>query len=67
MKIRDTADALVGAVVGSLERPQRLVLGRFVGADLRVVGFTGELKAGQQEELAAGLVVADDPGRGGGL
>jgi ATP-dependent DNA ligase len=58
VKIRDTADALVGAVIGSLKRPQRLVLGRFIGGDLRIVGFTGDLRPAHQEEVAAVIVEA---------
>ena len=58
VKIRDTADALVGAVVGPLEHPRRLVLGRFVDGDLRIVGFTGDLRPAQQDEVAAVLVRA---------
>lgn len=57
-KIRDTADALVGAVVGSIEQPQRLVLGRYVDGELRVVGFTGDLRVAHQEEVARLLVAA---------
>jgi ATP-dependent DNA ligase len=47
VKIRDTADALVGAVVGRLARPIRLVLGRLVEDELRIVGSTHELRPAQ--------------------
>jgi len=60
VKIRDTADALVGAVVGTIERPQRLVLGRLVEGQLRIVGSTGDLRAVQQAEVAALLVLAQE-------
>jgi ATP-dependent DNA ligase len=60
VKIRDTADALVGAVVGTLERPTRLVLGRFIGGQLRIVGSTGDLRPAQQAEVAALLVLAKE-------
>lgn len=60
VKIRDTSDALVGAVVGALERPQRLVLGRFVNGDLRIVGFIGDLRPAQQDEVAAVLDPTDE-------
>ena len=60
VKIRDTADALVGAVVGTVERPQRLVLGRFVDGQLRMIGSTGDLRPEQQAEVAALLVAAEE-------
>jgi ATP-dependent DNA ligase len=60
VKIRDTADALVGAVVGTIERPQRLVLGRLVEGQPRIVGSTHELRPVQQAEVAALLVAADE-------
>jgi ATP-dependent DNA ligase len=41
LKARRTADAVVGGVFGSLERPDGLVLGRYANARLRVVGRTG--------------------------
>src|SRR4051812_29420133 len=60
VKIRDTADALVGAVVGTVERPQRLVLGRFVDGQLRIVGSTSDLRPAQQADVAALLVLAEE-------
>ena len=60
VKIRDTADALIGAVVGTLERPTRLVLGRLIEDGLRIVGSTHELRPAHQVEVAALLVAADE-------
>jgi hypothetical protein len=51
---------LVGAVVGTIERPQRLVLGRLVEGQPRIVGSTHELRPVQQAEVAALLVAADE-------
>ena len=53
-------DALIGAVVGTLARPTRLVLGRPVEGQLRIVGSTGELRPAQQAEVAALLVLAEE-------
>jgi hypothetical protein len=60
VKIRDTADALVVAVVGRLERPTRRVLGRLVEARLQIVGSTRELRPAHQVEFGAVLVAADE-------
>ena len=60
VKIRDTADARIGAVVGTLERPTRLVLGPLIEDGLRIVGSTHELRPAHQVEVAALLVAADE-------
>jgi ATP-dependent DNA ligase len=53
LRTRDTAEAVVGAVTGSLARPERLILG-LPDADGRLIvaGNTGPLSAGQRSELA---------------
>jgi len=55
-RIRDTAEAVVGAVTGSLEQPESLVLGYYdaVG-DLVVAGATTPLTRRQQDLVAAHL------------
>ena len=42
-KTRDTVEAIVGAVTGSLRRPELLVVGRYRGRELEVVGRTVKL------------------------
>lgn len=56
LKLRavDTTEAIVGAVSGTLTRPGRLILGLYNDAgELIVVGGTGPLKPGQQQDVAA--------------
>ncbi|MFE6272220.1 ATP-dependent DNA ligase [Streptomyces goshikiensis] len=56
VKRRDTADAVIGAVTGSLARPQVLLLGRFDRrGHLRPVGRTTPLRPGAAAELAVHL------------
>ncbi|GAB2662381.1 ATP-dependent DNA ligase [Kribbella swartbergensis] len=52
VKQRDTAEAIVGAVTGSLERPEVLVVGRYRGKELEVVGRTVKLKDEQAAAIA---------------
>ena len=42
-KIRDTVEVIVGAVVGTPESAERLVLGNYDDGGLRMVGSTGSL------------------------
>lgn len=51
MKYRDTVDAIIGAVTGSIERPETLVVGRHRGKTLEVIGRTTRLKDDQAAEL----------------
>lgn len=55
-RIRDTVEAVVGAVTGSLEHPESLVLGYYdtVG-DLVVAGATTPLTRRQQDQVAGHL------------
>jgi ATP-dependent DNA ligase len=46
-KTRDTVEAIVGAVTGSLERPEVLVVGRYRGKVLEMVGRTVKLTEAQ--------------------
>lgn len=59
-RLRDTSEAIVCGVAGSVDAPGHLVLGRYdrLGG-LRMVGTTTELDAGGRAQLAA-LVPADD-------
>ncbi len=55
-RIRDTAEAVVGAVTGSLELPESLVLGYYDAAgDLVVAGSTTPLNRLKQDQVAAHL------------
>lgn len=61
LRSRDTAEAIVGAVSGTLAKPDRLVLGLYDGAgEFIVVGGTGPLKPGQQREVSELLEPADE-------
>jgi ATP-dependent DNA ligase len=61
VRIRNTAEATVGAVTGSIERPHRLVLGLLdASGNLRVAGLTSELDRRQAAEVGALLVATDE-------
>jgi ATP-dependent DNA ligase len=51
VKHRETMDAIVGAVTGSLRAPEVLVIGRYRGKDLEVIGRTVKLKDEQAAEI----------------
>ncbi|HBF84962.1 MAG TPA: ATP-dependent DNA ligase [Streptomyces sp.] len=56
---RNTAEALIGGITGTLSRPQLLVLGRYDTAGrLRMVGRTTPLKPDAARQLAAHLTPA---------
>jgi len=57
---RETVDVLVGAVTGSVSKPDRLVLGLYRDDTLHIVGGTSALSEHQQRELAPLLVAAGD-------
>jgi ATP-dependent DNA ligase len=59
LRFQDTAEAVVCAVVGTLERPERLVLGVPGTHGYDVVGWTHPVSAKQQADVAE-LVVARD-------
>jgi ATP-dependent DNA ligase len=60
LKTRHTTEAIVGAVVGELSAPERLVLGAYDDrGKLRIVGGTGALAALQAREIGALLIAAD--------
>lgn len=61
IRIRNTREATVGAVVGPVDHPVRLILGLHDAAgSLRVAGATHPLSSRESAELAAVLVGADD-------
>jgi ATP-dependent DNA ligase len=60
-KIRDTVEAIVGAVIGSPENAERLVLGHYnADGQLRIVGSTHPLRTSQRVELRDHLFSATD-------
>jgi ATP-dependent DNA ligase len=50
-KTRGTVEAIVGAATGSLRRPEVLIVGRYRGKTLEVVGRTVKLTAAQSESI----------------
>nr|WP_238351136.1 ATP-dependent DNA ligase [Kribbella shirazensis] len=52
VKYRDTVEVIVGAVTGSLKHPEVLVVGRYRGKELEVVGRTVKLKPDQGAAIA---------------
>jgi ATP-dependent DNA ligase len=59
-RYRDTVDVIVGAVTGTLEHPERLILGLYREDQLMIVGGTSALSAAHQQLLAPLLVAAGD-------
>jgi ATP-dependent DNA ligase len=58
VKYRTSTEAVIGGVVGSLEAPQALILGRQVEGQLRVVGRTSPLPAVVRRQFAGVLTPA---------
>jgi ATP-dependent DNA ligase len=54
-KTRDTVEAIIGAVTGSLQRPEVLVVGRYRGEELEVVGRT--VKLGDDQAAVIGKLL----------
>ncbi|MEU3906203.1 hypothetical protein [Streptomyces goshikiensis] len=60
IKRRDTSEAIVGAITGTLTRPQLLVLGRHdTDGRLRTVGRTTTLRPEQARQVAEHLAPAN--------
>ena len=60
-RIHNTREATVGAVIGPVDQPERLILGLVDDAGtLRVAGATHPLNSKESAELAAVLVGTDD-------
>ena len=57
-RYRDTVDAIVGAVTGTIDNPDRLILGLYRDNTLQIVGGTSSLNASQQRALSPLLVRA---------
>lgn len=51
LRARDTAEAVIGGVFGTLAHPEALVLGRYRGDELRVVGRTSPLPLAARAQL----------------
>jgi ATP-dependent DNA ligase len=60
VKNRQTREVIVGAVIGSIRRPESVIAAALIGGELAVVGRTVALTADQAEELATHLTPADD-------
>jgi ATP-dependent DNA ligase len=52
VKHRDTVEVIVGAVTGSLRHPEILVVGRYRGKELEMIGRTVKLTTGQATAIA---------------
>ena len=60
VKSRETTEVILGAVTGSHDAPQALIVGRFTpSGDLVMVGRSSLLNAGQAEEVRAVIDPAD--------
>ena len=60
IKSRESLDCIVGAVIGSIDRPEAVVAGRYTSSgQLRIVGRTGPLTSVQSEAVAAAIVPAE--------
>lgn len=55
VKHRQTQDVVVGAVIGSRERPQQVVVGLIVDGELRIAGRSTPLSSAQSRQLGAQL------------
>lgn len=63
IKIRQTEEVIVGAVTGTLQRPDAVVVGRFTSdLQLVIVGRSSRLN-GEQSDQLSGAVTAVDPSR----
>lgn len=60
VKSRETTEVVIGAVTGSLERPDTIVVGLFVDGVLTIVGKSTPLSPSQARSLAALLTPAGD-------
>ncbi len=58
MRARQTTDAVVGAITGTLYRPRTLVLGRFDGGGRLDVGKTTEISAVASQQFVGQLTAA---------
>jgi ATP-dependent DNA ligase len=52
VKHRDTIEVIIGAVTGSLQHPEILVVGRYRGKELEMIGRTVKLKTDQAAAIA---------------
>lgn len=62
VKHRETSDVIVGAVTGSLHRPEAVIAGRYTNdGQLVITGRTGALSPSQAAELAALITPVEEP------
>jgi hypothetical protein len=60
-KYRDTVEAIIGGISGSLTWPKRLILGRYTASGrFRVMGRTGPLPETSRADVGAVLTVAEE-------
>lgn len=60
VKHRDTFEVVAGAVTGTLTQPGQLILGRYEGGELRIIGRTAPIKTAAARELVSLLRPAAD-------
>jgi ATP-dependent DNA ligase len=60
VKNRQTREVIVGAVIGSISRPESVIAAAFIDGELAFVGRTVALTAAQARDLAERLTPADD-------
>jgi ATP-dependent DNA ligase len=60
VKNRQTREVIVGAVIGSIRRPESVLAAALIDGELAVVGRTFALTTAQAHELAEHLTPADD-------
>lgn len=51
VKHRDSFEVVAGAVTGTLSQPGELILGRYEGSELRIIGRTAPIKTGAAKAL----------------
>jgi ATP-dependent DNA ligase len=59
VKSRETTEIIIGAVTGTLTRPETVVAGRLLDGELRIVGKTTPLSRSQSMELSTLLTPAE--------
>jgi ATP-dependent DNA ligase len=60
VKNRQTREVIVGAVIGSIRRPESVIAAALIDGELAVVGRTVALTAAQAKDLAKHLTPGDD-------
>jgi hypothetical protein len=60
VKNRQTREVIVGAVIGSIRRPESVIAAALIDGELAVVGLTVALTTAQALQLAKHLTPAED-------